>query len=624
MPLDQWSFTWGLGWRYSRVVHDRDLNGDPVTQPITEFPNFSFALSDIHPHVLALPFAVLAIGLALALVLGGRDPLWFEYPLYAIMVGGMIFLNSWDAIYLPLLVGADVLRRLIRRGTGTLAWEDIWKSGRFALIVGALTLWFYLPWIVSFASQAKGILPNVIYPTAWQQFFLQFGIFLVILTIFVLVELRRGRRTFNIGAAALILGSIVILLVVTLAVLGIRAWNDQALRGAIYAAVPSGKSLGDLVPDVLARRLTSLPQELLLVGMIVIIVGRLFGRRYHSEGAASVAPTEDDPVGVGLLTRPEHGSIYSPATGFVLLLVGLGALLTLIPDFMYLHDNFGVRINTVFKLYYQGWIVFSLASAFAVWSILAERVTVRERSEGDDSRRRSIRLVGQVAFVLVVIVFVGAGMTYPFLAAQGRALVDTGRISVQKQLDACDPGAGYDCPTQKPLTLDGAPTLVSAAPYEYAAIQCLNKLVHDDKAVIAEAPYPGGYAQTSGKTNGRVSALTGIPTLMGWQNHESQWRGDTYQDVTDYRIENGQVRDRIMDVQELFTTQDWTRAWAIIDRYKIDYIVVGSAERGMISDMAGENASQYNEYSRGLEKFSQVFRPVCQSGEMSIYRVAPN
>lgn len=72
----------------------------------------------------------------------------------------------------------------------------------------------------------------------------------------------------------------------------------------------------------------------------------------------------------------------SQATAFTLLLIGAGAVLTLAPDFVYLRDNFGVRINTVFKLYYQGWLLFSLASAFAVWSLLAARPEV------EPSRRR--------------------------------------------------------------------------------------------------------------------------------------------------------------------------------------------------------------------------------------------
>jgi uncharacterized membrane protein len=122
---------------------------------------------------------------------------------------------------------------------------------------------------------------------------------------------------------------------------------------------------------------------------------------------------------------------------------------------------------------------------------------------------------------------------------------------------------------------------------------------------------------------GCFSALTGIPTLMGWGNHEGQWRGDTLPEVTDTRIEMGQVRDRFTDVQELYTTQDWSRVWYVIDRYGIDYIVVGNAERNLIRELAGEDTGRLQSYQMGLQKFEQVLTPVCAAGNTTVYRVAP-
>ncbi len=55
-----------------RVVHDRNLIG-VETEAIDENPAFSFVLGDMHPHVLALPFVILSIGLALEWLLWGRE-----------------------------------------------------------------------------------------------------------------------------------------------------------------------------------------------------------------------------------------------------------------------------------------------------------------------------------------------------------------------------------------------------------------------------------------------------------------------------------------------------------------------------------------------------------------------
>ncbi len=42
----------------------------------------------------------------------------------------------------------------------------------------------------------------------------------------------------------------------------------------------------------------------------------------------------------------------------------LGLALTLIVEFLYLRDSFGVRMNTVFKFYYQAWVMLGCASAY--------------------------------------------------------------------------------------------------------------------------------------------------------------------------------------------------------------------------------------------------------------------
>ena len=66
--LAHWDFWWWF--RASRVLTDINLDGSQAFfQPISEFPAFSFLLADVHPHVLALPFALLTIGLALNLAL---------------------------------------------------------------------------------------------------------------------------------------------------------------------------------------------------------------------------------------------------------------------------------------------------------------------------------------------------------------------------------------------------------------------------------------------------------------------------------------------------------------------------------------------------------------------------
>ncbi len=67
LPLDR--YLWW--WRSSRIIQDYNMAGAWTGDVIDEFPFFSFLLGDLHPHVLAIPFSLLAIAVALNLFLGG-------------------------------------------------------------------------------------------------------------------------------------------------------------------------------------------------------------------------------------------------------------------------------------------------------------------------------------------------------------------------------------------------------------------------------------------------------------------------------------------------------------------------------------------------------------------------
>ena len=74
---------------------------------------FSFILGDLHPHVMALPFVLLAVGVALALF-RSREPLdiafWIQRPLAllaaAVVLGALAFINTWDIATLAFVVVA--------------------------------------------------------------------------------------------------------------------------------------------------------------------------------------------------------------------------------------------------------------------------------------------------------------------------------------------------------------------------------------------------------------------------------------------------------------------------------------------------------------------------------------
>jgi YYY domain-containing protein len=232
---------------------------------------------------------------------------------------------------------------------------------------------------------------------------------------------------------------------------------------------------------------------------------------------------------------------------FVLLLCATGALLTLGVEYVYLADNFGTRMNTVFKFYFQAWILWAIAGAYALAGFV----------------RR-----GKIGVVAVAGCLILAGLIYPALAIPARAAEYGG-----------------------PPTLDGAAHLAQAHPEDYAAIAWLNQTV-EGAPVILEAP---GDVFKSYVYEGRVSAHTGLPTLLGWAGHEHQWRGN-YEE---------QAR-REPDIERLYTSVDPGEVLTLLNRYGVRYVYVGPLERGRYSPS-------------GLAKFARLLDVVYEADGVTIY-----
>ncbi|HSR30704.1 MAG TPA: DUF2298 domain-containing protein, partial [Anaerolineae bacterium] len=157
-------------WRASRVIHELDPAGNSMgLQPIDEFPGFSFLLGDMHPHVLALPFVLLALAIALRTLLEGREakgqteeqgPWWEPVKRMPLLVplclGALGFLNTWDMpIYFMVFLAAYGLAQWDRfRGFN---WPFIRDVGLTGLTLAILSFLYYLPFYIGFQSQAGGL-----------------------------------------------------------------------------------------------------------------------------------------------------------------------------------------------------------------------------------------------------------------------------------------------------------------------------------------------------------------------------------------------------------------------------------------------------------------------------------
>jgi uncharacterized membrane protein len=260
---------------------------------------------------------------------------------------------------------------------------------------------------------------------------------------------------------------------------------------------------------------------------------------------------------------PANGPAARGVLPFVLLLIATGALLTVGPEFLFLRDNFGARLNTIFKFYYQAWVMFGVASLYALGYLwLAWR--------GSSRIVPVAATTGYAAALLVALLF-------PILAVSSRAAEYRGPATAEDR---------------QPATLDGLSQMARYSPGDYAAIQWLRGN-ESGTPVILEAV--GG--QYTGY--GRISAATGLPTLLGWAGHEYQWRGETPEPA----IREPAVRD-------IYSTSDLQSITNLLDSYGVQYIVVGGLEREAYG-------------IEGLDKFAESLDPAFEGNDVTIYRWQP-
>ncbi len=543
LNLNAWDNWWWF--RSARTLNDLDLNGGHI-EVIDEFPAFSFLLADTHPHVLALPFALLALGMALNLLLSGRPPSAGEIGFYALCIGGLAFLNTWDGpVYLAAIVGAEALRRLMRNG-GRLKRSDWLRVVWLGLVILVVGFVLYLPFWLGFRSQASGALPNIINPTLPQQYFLMFGPFIFLIAPFLLVEAIRAGQRMNWGLGVSVALFALGLLIVGLLALIVLASVVPELRNIALSFADQAGGLSAVLPLILSRRLSGAITALGLLAAIVVVIARLFPRQ--NDDSAPVPVT------------------YPAATGFALLLIGMGLVLTLAPEFVYLRDNFGTRMNTIFKFYYQAWLLFGIGAAYGIYTVLA------------DYRLRVPAAVWRVAYAMLIGVVLTLGLLFPILGIYSRTQVETGYIYAQ---------------TPPTYTLDGGSNFIGAD--DYAAIECLNSLVPAGQPAVAVEAIGPAYHQEYG----RVAALSGIPIVLGWENHEGQWRGSTY-----FAIRG----TRNIDIPLLYKSENIDDVRRIVDAYGIDYIFYGQTEHSVYG-------------AAGEQKFRDRFDVVCERGNSRFYVV---
>lgn len=535
-----------LWWWHATRVIDTVVDGKSLDYTITEFPFFSFLLGDLHAHVLALPFLVLVLSLGLNLFvsveklgLGWLRRYPWEVLAITLSLGSLAFINIWDFPIFALILVVLVLVK---------SYSDWGGQFRGALVpalviivpvlLGAVLL--YLPFYLTLSSQASGIAAQGAESTRPLFFFLIWGPFLVLSGFFLLVQLwsTPGLKANNPGPPSLVL-------VVTL--LPFLLWAGWQLL-----AVWTGWGILD---------------NLLKKGVVddLAAVGSRFGKILPGLAIVAVAL-------YSFLLRLKQGG--DRATAFPLLLLALALYLLIGVELFYLLDLFGNRMNTVFKVYYQSWLLFALVSAYGLYFCSSRpmpAIIIPARHLKSWGRRLLVASPPALRYGwlgLVAVLFL-ASLYYPVGAALDRS--------------SNTPGG---------RTLDGLAFLDERNPGEYQAIEWLRDKAPRGRIVEAVGD---DYSEF-----GRISSSTGLPAVLGWKGHEQQWRGST-----------SPFRGREEQVDQIYSSDDPQRVLELLETFDVRYVYMGARERGKYG------SDQFRQYSAFL-------KPVYENQGVVIYERTQN
>ncbi len=346
-----------IGWWYwnaSRVIPDT----------INEFPFFTFLYADLHAHLMALAFTLVALGVAINFAVRVRDddarlPFLARVPVSpsdiieisvaALVLGALRAINFADyPTYLLVIVCALAIGEYGRRQKIDLfgALSFAWRAG--ALVV--LSSLLFQPFNSNFA------------------------------TAYLATELWKGERT-HLDEYLVVHG---IFLFAAATFLIARTFDTAERRRVAKEWMPL--ILVGLVAGIAFFIVASFPAFAVAVPLLIL---------------ATV-----------LVLRPE----LDPAQRFIALLLAAGLAMTLMVELITYKGDIG-RMNTVFKFYLQVWVFFGVASAAGVVSLIQPSAEQPASAENDPPvMAHSLPITLPTLWWAVFAVLIGIGLLYPLTA----------------------------------------------------------------------------------------------------------------------------------------------------------------------------------------------------------------
>ena len=208
--------------------------------------------------------------------------------------------------------------------------------------------------------------------------------------------------------------------------------------------------------------------------------------------------------------------------------LGLCALgLIVLPEIVYVRDIYektSARANTMFKLTYQAFILFGISLGFLLIRFLVAKT------------QKWIRVVG-------VLGIIGVLMTVGYTA--------TGIRQWNGEVWKRSGYQGLNCTAY----------LETQYSQDAPAIRWLQANIEGNPVVLeANGDSYSDYC--------RVSAMTGLPTVLGWYTHEWLWRQDT-----------DDLNEKAAQIQTIYTSADEAQVRSLLEEFRVSYIFIGQMER---------------------------------------------
>ncbi len=480
-------------------------------EAITEFPFFTFLYGDFHAHLIAMPVVTAAMGWGLSVLMSKGQ--WHEETkknltggILGFLLGGLIIgalkpINTWD-YYTFLILNMVIL--------GYVGWRYVpavknrWLSPKWTRVVQ-----------IALAVVGLYFISSLLFQPFNRWFYPGYG----------QIGIWDGDRT-PLASYFTHWGLILFLIVFWF------AW--ESYQWMAVTRVSSLKRWEGVKSWIVAG--------LLLVGLILI------GLLLMKVKIAIIAL----PLclwALVLLIAPGQPD----GKKLLFFMAGTGLLLTIVVELVHLLGDIG-RMNVVFKLYLQAWMLLSLVAGIGL--AIAWR---------DQSRWRGKY---QVLFQVPLILLLTGALMFPIFATR------------DKVTDRMNP--------ESPHTLDGMKYMETSRyqvngvdmdlGQDYRAIQWIQDNVEGSPVILEAQAYEYYWGN-------RYTIYTGLPAVVGWNYHQRQQRAVTGSD---------KVQARVDEVNAFFMSLDEDFVTGYLGKYQVQYIIVGQQEAAFYPQEALMKFPAYN------------------------------